>query len=540
LNHLILAPILLPAITAILLLLTARADRMAHRAGSVLSLLATAGVAGGLAWQAGTGPRQVYAMGAWPLPHGIVLVLDPLSATFLVLTAALALGALLFASQGWDQRGRNFHAIFQFQLMGLNGAFLTGDIFNLFVFFEILLIASYGLLLHGGGARRVRAGLHYVVLNLVGSALFLVGLALVYGGAGTLNMADLIGAVAHPEPADTVVLTAAGLTLLIVFSIKAAAVPLQFWLPGAYASASAPVACLFAIMTKVGLYAILRVHGVVFGLDGALLAKYAPILLLIGGVVTLAVGAVGALASRSLKDMLAWLVISSVGTALIALGHGGPHALTAALYYIVHSTLVAGAMFLLADLIAQQRGPVGDALRPGPVLAQPNLLGGLFLVGAATMAGLPPTSGFLGKVAVLRAAALEPYWSGLVFAAILIGGLLALVTLSRAGSALFWNLNTPAAPDDHGHGHDAHDHHTQPPATDAEVTPTARPARLGELVPVLLLLGLSLALAAAGGPAFAYMESVAASTLDRAGYAHDVFAAGPEPVERVDGHGGAH
>jgi multicomponent K+:H+ antiporter subunit D len=446
-------------------------------------------------------------MGAWSLPHGIVFVLDSLSATMLVLLSALALAALLYASQGWDERGKNFHALFQFQLMGLNGAFLTGDIFNLFVFFEILLIASYGLLLHGGGANRLKAGLHYVIVNLVGSALFVIALALVYGGAGTLNMADLARKLAEASSSEGVVLTAAGLLLLLVFAIKGAAVPLQFWLPGAYASAAAPVACLFAIMTKVGLYAILRVHGLVWGLDSALIGKYAPWLLIIGGAITLAVGAAGAIASQRLKDLLAWLVISSVGTAMIAIGHVGVDALSAALYYIVHSTLITGAMFLLAEIIANQRGAANDRLIPGPPLLQPSLLGGLFLLGAATMAGLPPTSGFIGKVGILAAAAQTPYTSAFVFAIVLGGGLLTLVTLSRAGSVLFWNVE-PAATDLH-----------------EEATPIGRTATLGELSAVGLLLGLTIALSAGAGPMFEHTRSVAAASLDTPAYIDEVLSA---------------
>jgi multicomponent K+:H+ antiporter subunit D len=532
-NHLILVPILLPALTAVLILFAARADRMLHRTGSLLSLLGTAAVSGILAWQALEGPRQVYTLGAWPVPHGIVLVLDPLGATMLVLVSALAVGALLFAAQGWDLRGRNFHPLFQLQLMGLNGAFLTGDIFNLFVFFEILLIASYGLLLHGGGEGRLKVGLHYVVLNLVGSVLFILGLALVYGGAGTLNMADLAVQATTASPLGQGVLTAAALLLLVVFALKAAAVPLHFWLPGAYASATAPVACLFAIMTKVGLYAILRVHGLVFGLDAALPGPVVAQLMLYGGGVTLAVGAVGALASRNLRDLLAWLMISSVGTTLVALSHGDLAAWSAALYYLVHSTLAAGAMFLLAEVIAEQRGRLEDALRPGPALAQPALLGGLFLIGAATLAGLPPTSGFLGKVAILQAALDTPFSAAFVFAVVLGGSLLTLVTLARAGSALFWNLDARAG------GGEVDPDEPFLEADPADLWPRPNPAGWGELTPIALLLGLTVAMSAGGGPLFATLERVAAATLDQDGYVRDVLAAAPELHEgRL--HGGGH
>lgn len=501
-SHLILAPVLLPALTAVVVLLTARLSPLFHRGLSVVSLLLTLGASLALLGTAHEGARQAYAMGAWPAPHGIVLVLDQLSGTMLVLVGLLALGALVYASQGWDLRGKNFHALFQFQLMGLNGAFLTGDLFNLFVFFEILLIASYGLLHHGGGQDRLRASLHYVILNLVGSAFFVIGLALIYGGSGTLNMAELARILPAVSGQERVVLTSAGLLLFLVFSIKAAAVPLQFWLPSAYASAAAPVACLFAIMTKVGLYGIIRVHGLVYGFDSPLMVRFVPLLLLAGGALTLLVGAFGALASRSLRDALAWLVISSVGTATLALGLLGPEALAAALYYIVHSTLATGAMFLLAELIREQRGETGDLLRTGPNVQQRALLGGLFLIGAATVAGLPPTSGFFGKVAILTAATSRPEVVGWVYAAVLLGSLVGLITLSRAGSVLFWNLGPP---------HHVHPHRTT----------------LGQIAPVVLLLGLTVGMSAGGGPLIEFMSEVAEQTLDRAGYVEAVLA---EPI----------
>ncbi|TVQ90028.1 MAG: monovalent cation/H+ antiporter subunit D [Deltaproteobacteria bacterium] len=492
-NHLILAPILIPALSAVIVLLTARADLRLHRSLSLLAMLLSCSASIALAYSAFSGAPQVYAMGGWPPPHGIVFVLDRLSATMLVLLGVLGLAALLYASQGWDARGKNFHALFHFQIMGLNGAFLTGDLFNLFVCFEILLIASYGLLLHGGGQERLRAGLHYVILNLVGSAFFVIGLALVYGGSGTLNMAELARKLTVASPAEGVVLTAAGLMLLFVFSIKAAAVPLQFWLPAAYANAAAPVACLFAIMTKVGLYGILRIHGLVYGLDSPHIVRYAPFLLLVGGAVTLLVGAFGALGSRGLRELLAWLVISSVGTALLAIGLLGTEATAAALYYMVHSTLAAGAMFLLAELIREQRGSTGDLLRPGPNVTQPTLLGGLFLLGALTVAGLPPTSGFIGKAAVLASATHRPEVVATVYAVVLLGGLIGLVTLSRAGSVLFWNLG---------------------PSPDIQ----PRAAGVGRVLPVLLLFGLTLGMSAGGGPLLELMTGVAAQATDTSSY----------------------
>ena len=276
-THWIIAPILIPALAGLLLLLEVRERHRLRRVTGLLSTIALVPVALMLWQQAAQGNVGVYQLGDWQAPFGIVLVLDQLSALMLLLTAVLALPALLYGCGGDDRRGPNFHSLFQFQLMGINGAFLTGDLFNLFVFFEVLLIASYGLALHGRGPERVKAGLHYVVLNLTGSALFLIALGLIYGTTGTLNMADFAVKAQALEGSEQTLLTVAVLLLWVVFGLKAALFPLYFWLPAAYANATAPVAALFAIMTKVGIYAILRMQTLAFS-DGPLAGLGADLL----------------------------------------------------------------------------------------------------------------------------------------------------------------------------------------------------------------------------------------------------------------------
>ncbi len=452
-SHLLILPILLPMFAGCLLLLgNRRLGLGAQRALSLFATLALLPLAGGLMVEAASGPLQVYALGNWVAPFGIVLVLDRLSALLLLVTALLALFALLYAVRGDDQRGASFHALFQFQLMGVNGAFLTGDLFNLFVFFEILLIASYALLLHGGGVERVKAGLHYVVLNLVGSSLFLIALGLLYGIGGTLNMADLARHVALADAEQAPLLGAAGLLLLVVFGLKAAMLPLYFWLPRAYASASAPVAALFAIMTKVGVYAILRVFVLVYGEGAGLLAQLAQQWLWPLALVTLGAGVLGALSACSLPRLIAYLVVVSVGTLLAGVALDTPQALSATLYYLIHSTWIAGGMFLLSDVIARQRGSKAARLEAGPALLQPQLLGGLYFIGAIGIAGLPPLSGFFGKLMLLRATPLDGSGAWL-WAVLLLGSLGALVALSRAGSVLFWRagrVTLGCAEDDRG------------------------------------------------------------------------------------------
>jgi multicomponent K+:H+ antiporter subunit D len=438
-NHALILPVLLPMLIGSLLLFGTRLGQPFKRGLSLTASAVLVPLSFWLLWQADQGGLQVYAVGNWQPPFGIILLLDRLSALMLVVTAVLAFFSLLYGMRGDDQRGRNFHALFQFQLMGINGAFLTGDLFNLFVFFEILLIASYSLLLHGGGPERVRAGLHYVILNLVGSAFFLIAVGVLYGITGTLNMVDMAVRVAAATPDQAPLLGAAGLLLLVVFALKAAILPLYFWLPKAYGSATAPVAAMFAIMTKVGLYSILRVYTLIFGEQAGELAHMVEQWLWPLALLNLTLGVVGAFAATSLQGLLAYLVVVSVGTILAGISIGSPQALQAALFYLVHSVWIAGALFLLADLIARQRGEKGGQLIQGPALRNPYLLSSLFLFGAMAVAGLPPLSGFLGKLLLLQA--VEPGGQALfLWPIVLVGGLATLITLSRAGSTLFWRV----------------------------------------------------------------------------------------------------
>jgi len=262
-----------------------------------------------------------------------------LSTLMVLLTAVLALFVLLYAiGSGWDERGWHFHALFQFQLMGIMGAFLTGDLFNLFVFFEVLLIASYGLMIHAGGNERLRAGVQYVLFNLLGSTLFLFALGSIYAETGTLNMADLAARAELIGPDATVGIRVASVLLLMVFAIKAALVPLHFWLPSSYAEAPGPVAALFAIMTKVGAYAIIRVYTMIFPPDLDVTAGLHDLWLLPAALVSLALGAIGILAAKKLDRLVAFAVIGSMGTVMVAISIFTPDSIAAALYYIVHST----------------------------------------------------------------------------------------------------------------------------------------------------------------------------------------------------------
>ncbi|MGK0272659.1 MAG: multicomponent K+:H+ antiporter subunit D [Cocleimonas sp.] len=386
-----------------------------------------------------TGEHQVYLLGNWVAPFGIVFVLDQLSALMVLVTSILALGALWYAvATKTDENGSYFHVLFQFQLMGLNGAFMTGDLFNLFVFFEVLLLASYGLMLHGSGAARTKAGLHYVVINLIGSTLFLFAVGALYGALGTLNMADLAAKISIAPTDNLGLIAAAGLLLLVVFGIKAAMFPLYLWLPSAYSQTSAPVAALFAIMTKVGIYSIIRVHGTLFGNEAGELANYYAPWVLGLGLITLVFSAFGVSAARGLREQIAYLVLSSVAILLIGVGINSPEALAATFYYLIHSTLIAGGLFLLADIIARGRGKFEDQFTSAPSMSSAILVGSFFMFGVVAITGMPPLSGFMGKMLILSAS-LDHAWFATILAVVLIAGLLMIIAVARSGSLMFYN-----------------------------------------------------------------------------------------------------
>lgn len=436
-NHWLILPILLPALIAPLIALTMRYDIVLARIfslASAVTLLALALILTGIAHD---GTVTSYSLGNWAAPFGIVLVLDRLSALMLLLTAVLAVVVLLYSIGGWDKRGRHFHSLYQFQLMGINGAFLTGDFFNLFVFFEVLLIASYGLMVHGGGRDRMRAGVQYVIVNLVGSSVFLIAVGLIYSVVGTLNMADLAVKVADVPPGDRALLVTGALLLLLVFAIKAALVPVQFWLPGTYANAPGPVAALFAVMTKVGAYSIIRMYTLAFGDGAGELAWLAGPWLMPAALVTLLLGMVGVLASRTLGQMASFAVIGSMGTLLVAVSLFTPMAMSAALYYLLHSTLAAASMFLIIDLVSERRAGFGGNIDVAPRFAQMGFLACLFFLAAIAMTGMPPLSGFIGKLLILDGVR-DAAWVYVIWAVILLGSLLAIVGFARAGSTVFW------------------------------------------------------------------------------------------------------
>lgn len=553
--HLMLAPIGLPLLTAALLLLL-REEQQGLKLGlSVASTLLGLVIAVALLqWTHHSGAPAtmgVYLPGNWPAPFGIVLVLDRLSAMMLLLTSVIALCSVLFASARWHRAGVHYQSLFQFQLMGLAGAFLTADLFNLFVFFEIMLAASYGLLLHGSGRTRVQSGLHYIAINLAASSLFLIGASMLYGITGTLNMADLARAIPQVSAADRGLLHAAAAILATAFLIKAAVWPLNFWLVPAYSAATAPVGALFALMTKVGIYTLLRLWTLMFSSEAGPSSLFGSLWLIGGGMLTMAFGAIGMMGSQRLTHLAGHAAVLSSGTLLAAAGFG-QNALTAGLlYYLPSSTLAVSALFLLADLIDRWRND-GATLAPyerdddapfltaelvpstglnldddeevlvGRVIpAAAAFLGLGYLMCTLVIAGLPPLSGFIGKFAMLTAlinplglgssAGTQPGLPGWTLLALMIGtGLLALMALTRSGIRHFWA---------------SHDR------------PTPK-LRVLEGLPVAALLGSCVALTLQADGVMRFTEATANALHAPGTYVQAVMSAAPRPSPAADTEAG--
>jgi multicomponent K+:H+ antiporter subunit D len=513
LEHFPILPVAVPLVAGALMLMLRDSQRRTRLVLSLFSIVAQVGLAitllfmtaGFIAtdWPDGVG---VYLLGDWPAPFGIVAVVDRLSTLMLVITSILGAATWVYATARWDRAGVHFHPLFQFLLMGLNGAFLTGDLFNLFVFFEVLLAASYGLMLHGSGRARVAAGMHYIVVNLVASFLLLIAMALIYGVTGTLNMADLAARAGELGGPDRRLFEAGAAILGIAFLIKAAAWPLNFWLPAAYANACAPVAGLFAIMTKVGIYSLLRIGSLLLPTGAP--AAFGGDWMFPLGMATLMFGAVGVLAAPQAERQAGYCVIMSSGTLLAALGMPGVALTGPALFYLISSVLALGAFYMLLEMVERTQTFGADLLAvsleafdledPEPadrsddvvgvaIPAAMAFLGMAFIACALLVIGLPPLSGFIAKFSLLSAALQTSVtdtpspaaWT--LVAGVLLSGMAGIIALGRTGIRMFWSV---------------------------EETVTPR-LRVSEAAPVAVLIMLCVALAFWAGPAMNYMEQTA-------------------------------
>ncbi|HBF49405.1 MAG TPA: monovalent cation/H+ antiporter subunit D [Massilia sp.] len=536
-QHLVILPILLPLICgAVLAPFTQGRHRMKFG-------LAYASVLGQMAvallltlqtdhqnWQGGIG---VYLAANWAAPFGIALMADRLSALMLLLTSVLALAALHYAMQRWSRIGVHFHPLFQFLLMGINGAFLTHDLFNLFVFFEVMLAASYGLVLHGYNAERLRASMQYIAVNLAAALLFLLGTSLIYATTGTLNMADLAARIAA-MPAESTGLLKLGVTVLVLaFLVKGAMWPLGFWLPTTYAAASPPVAAMLVLMTKVGAYVILRLWLLLFSEGSS--AGFGFDALLWGGMATIVFGAAGMLSTDTAGRMAGYSAVISSGTLLAVIGYGQPSLVTAGLYYLIGSTLAVAAFLLLIELIDRIRSPSAAMLaltmeawavddeqpddspnepRGKGVPAAMAFLSVAFAACALMIAGLPPLSGFVAKFSMFHAllnpdgeAVRSAGWT--LMALIFVSGLIAIISMLRFGVRTFW------------------------------ATPVATPPRLhlSEVTPITVLLLLSVAMTVQARPLFDYLGRASADIHRPGNYIERVLTepAVPGPVSKGGG-----
>ncbi|MCK9469113.1 MAG: monovalent cation/H+ antiporter subunit D [Porticoccaceae bacterium] len=504
-QHLVLVPVLLPLLCGSLLILLNESRHQLKfyiNSASVLALLATAL---GLMWQIDANPEpgsmSVYLAANWSAPFGIALVADRLAALMLLLTAVMAACALLYSMLGWSRIGVHFHSLFQYLLMGLNGAFLTHDLFNLFVFFEVMLAASYGLVLHGYNLNRIRAGMQFIAINLVASLLFLIGVALLYAATGTLNMADLAGRAMDLAGPELNLLQLGAAVLAMAFLIKSAMWPLGFWLPTTYSAASPPVAVMFVLMTKVGVYAILRLWLLVFSSDAGEAAGFGFTALMWGGIATIVFGAAGMLASEVQGKLAGYGAIISSGTLLTAIGYGQSALIAPALFYLLSSTLAVAAFMLLIELIDRSRNPVQALLsvtmeafgiEESPeqpvgksIPAGFAFLGVAFALSGLIIAGLPPLSGFIAKFSLFHAVLnpggnTELSLAGVVLIAVIVAsGLAATLALMQFGARTFW----------------------------ASGSTTVR-LRISEVIPIAALLSLCILMTTHASPLFAYIERV--------------------------------
>lgn len=429
-ERLLVLPVLIPFFTAISLLFLRRSMnvvRVIAVAGSVTMLILAGWVFSGVRHQG----ILVTTIGGWPAPYGITLAVDLLGAIMLVVSAFVGLAVLIYSigSMDWAREKAGFYILYQLLLMGVNGSFITGDLFNLYVFFEIMLVSSFGLMTLGGERAQLEGGLKYVVINMVSSTLFVSALGITYGTMGTLNLADLsLRLSLAPDGLVTVLAS----MFLIAFGIKAGLFPLFFWLPASYHTPPPAISALFAgLLTKVGVYALIRVFTLLFWAD----SLYLPQLVMVVAGLTMVTGVLGAVAQYDIRRLLAFHIISQIGYMIMGLALFSPLGLAGAIFHIVHNMLVKTNLFLVSGIVEQSEGTpmlkkLGGLYQSKPVLA------GIFLVSAMALAGLPPFSGFISKFMLVRAGLDAEQYA--IVAVSLIVSLLTLYSMTKIWNEAFW------------------------------------------------------------------------------------------------------
>lgn len=427
----VILPVAVPFVAA-LLLLARRSNRSWQTGVSIGSGLVSCGVALALLRRVLAGGVQVHAMGNWPAPFGIFFAADTLSAVMIAVSALVGLSSLLYACAAMDRTrlDGSFFALFQLLLVGINGAFLTGDLFNLFVFFEVVLMTSYVLVILGNERAQVRSGFPYLTINLIGSTLFLAGCGLLYAQLGTLNMAHIAERV-HDIP-NAGLVTVVAMAFFAVFGLKSAMFPMFNWLPDAYSSPPTPVSAVFAgLLTKVGVYSMYRCFGMIFSHDLAF--THGMVLAPLAGL-TMLVGVWGAMVQTDIRYILAFHSISQVGYILMGLAIYTPLGIAAGIFHMVHHSLVKSSLFLLGGAVDLSGG--SQDLKKLGGLAQVVPLAVLFLLSALSLAGIPPLSGFYSKLGLVAGGLKESH--GLLVAAALVTSLFTLYSMVKIWRLGFW------------------------------------------------------------------------------------------------------
>jgi multicomponent Na+:H+ antiporter subunit D len=526
-------PVLLPLLGAALTLAFHRSPRL-QRSVSIAVLVAVVAVAGVLLWQTDVNGPQVLWLGAWQEPLGISLVADRLSALMLLVSGIVTLLVLVFAigqGQADDEEASEsetpltiFHPTYLVLSAGVANAFLAGDLFNLFVGFEILLFSSYVLITLGGSAARIHAGTTYVVVSLLSSALFLVGIAAVYAATGTVNLAQLAIRIGDLTPGVALVLQ---LCLLTAFAIKAAVFPMSAWLPDSYPTAPAPVTAVFAgLLTKVGVYAIIRVQTLLFP-DSPLQG-----LLMWAALLTMVIGILGAVSQSGLKRILSFTLVSHIGYMIFGIALATPEGTAGAIFYVAHHITIQTALFLITGLVERLGGTTSLDRLGGLAVASP-VLATLFFVSAMNLSGIPPLSGFLAKIGLLHAGiALGTPLAWLLVVGGIVTSLLTLYALAKVWSQAFWRTLADAprvaetvAPGRAGSRDvEARTDSARAPAVAVHPTTKTLPRTMLGATAAMTAVGLLITVVA--GPLFAYTQRAATDLMRRDTYVTSVL-----PVE---------
>ncbi|MCM3745463.1 Na+/H+ antiporter subunit D [Sporosarcina luteola] len=426
-----LLPIILPFLFAILLLFfkeNVRIQRALTLVGVIISLIASFY----LLVTVKTEGVLAVTLGSWPAPFGIAMVSDMFSALLVTTTLLITLFVVVysFTAIGEERERFFYYPAILFMVTGVNGAFTTGDIFNMFVFFEVLLIASYLLIVLGGEKKQLRESIKYILVNVVSSALFVITIAYLYSVVGTLNMADISVKIA--EVGQPGIITVIAVLMLIVFGVKGAIFPLYFWLPGSYAAPPVPVLALFgALLTKVGVYAIMRTYTLFFIHNVGVTHE----ILMVVSVLTVIVGCIGALAYFDLKQIIIYNIVIAVGVILFGAAQMNEAGISGAIFYLVHDMLIKGALFLLIGIIIYVTG-TSNLRKMGGLMKTHAPLGWFYLIAAFGLAGIPPLSGFIGKLLIAQGA----FEAGNIWGSIIIlaSSLIVLLSVIRIFIYAFW------------------------------------------------------------------------------------------------------